>query len=138
MFRIELRNITKGIIFDIEPNNASCNYQIYSEGLIGFDIPTFNVYSESSAHHNESEIIGRNAPYRELTIKMCTKTNQDLYTRINDLGLFFNPEDDYLITVYLGNTSRYMYGVLSGYSAPIKNINKTLDVTVSFFCDYPY
>lgn len=110
-------------------------WRILSDGLEGIDYPKISVYSEKSAVKDGALLTGMRIDDRSIQIKaktVLTKLNAVLR---REAISFFRPKMKYRIVITYQGETRWIDGVIEGFSCPSQNIHMPMKLTVKFYCE---
>lgn len=110
-------------------------WRILSDGLEGIDYPKISVYSEKSAVKDGALLTGMRIDDRSIQI-----TAKTVLTKLNavlrrDAISFFRPKMRYRLYITYQGVTRWIDGVIEGFSCPSQNIHMPMKLTVKFYCE---
>ena len=111
---------------------------IPSDGLIGFDSVTNEVYTENMASGDGSRKTGARIAEKDRTIKarLMNRALNEIQRHV--VISFFNPKYSFKVYVTYQGRTRWCDGEQIGFSCPTANIYKPLEITWTILSTMPY
>lgn len=109
-------------------------WRILSSGLKGIDYPQISIYSEKQAVKDGSMLVGQRVDDRDIQVEAkttFTKLNSELR---KETISFFRPKMSYRLFITYQGITRWIDGVIEGFSCPSENIYMPMKLVVKFYC----